>query len=84
MKYPNKCPVCNRRATRRFGRLKFCDDCAKDVKRTKRGWVYKEVLVFTGPPRDPNNWLTQMLPERIRRKPFQIFKDIPLKVHRGR
>lgn len=33
MKYARKCPLCNRVATKRFGKLDFCDDHYKDVKK---------------------------------------------------
>ena len=47
MKYTRKCPICGRKATRRTGKLSFCDDHHKTVRRHKTRKVYKEVLVYS-------------------------------------
>ena len=66
MKFTNKCPVCNRLATRRFRGRHFCDDCQRIVRRKKVDVVYREVLV---------------LANVLGGKGFQIYADIPLKLH---
>lgn len=50
MKYARKC-VCHRAATKRIGKLDFCEDCAKYVHRKKCKSVLTDVHVFTIPPK---------------------------------
>lgn len=47
MKYKRKCPNCGREATKRFGRLDFCDTCHKEIRRTKADYVWKEIHYMT-------------------------------------
>ena len=46
MKFERKCPCCHRRATKRIGKLSFCENCAKDVRRYKGKAVWAYRLVF--------------------------------------
>ena len=50
MKYNNKCPICKRKATKKIGKVKFCDDCYKKVHRYKTKVVYSDYLVYTVSP----------------------------------
>ena len=34
MKFARKCPICHREATKRIGKLDFCDTHAKEVRKT--------------------------------------------------
>lgn len=45
MKFNKKCPCCHRRGTKKIGKLTFCENCAKDVRRykAKHVWAYKPV-----------------------------------------
>ena len=45
MKYQNKCPGCNRLATKKYGNVYFCERCAKIVRRRKATGVFKDILV---------------------------------------
>ncbi len=47
MKYDAKCPVCKRKATKRMGKIKLCESCAKQVKRQKKRYVLTDKLIFT-------------------------------------
>ena len=49
MKYVRTCPICGRKATKRTGKLSFCDDHQKTVRRHRTRKVYKEILVYTIP-----------------------------------
>lgn len=51
MKYLRKCPCCNRIATKRVGKLDFCDDCAKEVRKNKSKYIWHEKYVCSFSPR---------------------------------
>lgn len=51
MKYARKCPICHREATKRIGKLDFCDTHAKEVHKTHTKWVWTDVHVYTISPR---------------------------------
>ena len=50
MKYARKCPICHREATKRIGKLDFCDTHAKEVRKTGTKWVWTDVHVYTFAP----------------------------------
>ena len=50
VKYGRKCPTCNRMASKRIGKLDFCDDCAKQVRKHKSKYVVGERYVFEMAP----------------------------------
>ena len=39
MKYNHKCPVCNREATTKYGRVMFCNTHAKEARSKKARYV---------------------------------------------
>lgn len=51
MKFARKCPICHREATKRVGKLDFCDTHAKEVHKTGTKEVWTEVHVLTLSPR---------------------------------
>ncbi len=73
MKYTRKCPICHRQATKRVGKLDFCDTHAKNVRKNKDKWVWTEVHVFTFPPTE--GFCGEMLPA------LPVYRDIPIKVY---
>lgn len=68
MKFPNKCPGCNRMATRRFRGRRFCEDCQRVVRRDHPTAVYQERLVFS-------------FPRQNGERAFGVYRDIPLPLH---
>lgn len=71
MKYVRKC-ICHKAATKRIGKLDFCDDCAKRVYREKCKYVLTDVHVFTFPS-SPDEGLS---PQKIK-----IYRDILVNVY---
>ena len=57
LKHTRKCPMCNRLATKRLGKLDFCDDHYKDMRKThgtahrRPTAVWVEKHVYTLSPR---------------------------------
>lgn len=47
MKFNHKCVCCSRKATVKFRGRHFCDDCAKEVRRSGIDKVWAEQLVFS-------------------------------------
>lgn len=46
MKYQNKCTTCHRSADKKFRGVYLCDDCLKEIKRTKGGkGVWGSIIV---------------------------------------
>ena len=45
MKYNRKCPRCHKRATKRIGKLDFCDNCYKAVRRNRGRYVVGEKYI---------------------------------------
>lgn len=46
MKY-NKCLCCSKRATVKFRGRYFCENCAREVRRSKRNYVWVDTLVYS-------------------------------------
>lgn len=47
MKYKRKCPCCGKKATRRIGKLDFCDNCAKEIHKCKAKYVWNARYVYS-------------------------------------
>lgn len=47
MKFKRKCPTCHKKATKRIGKLDFCDDCAKQVRKHRSKIVVEEKYLFS-------------------------------------
>lgn len=47
MKFDRKCPICQRKATHRFGKLDFCDDHYKEVRQSDGSKRRKAIAVWT-------------------------------------
>ena len=65
MKFKNKCPICNRLATRRFRGRRFCEDCQRVVRRMRPAFVYRGELAYS-------------FPRQIGECASGIYRDIPL------
>ena len=47
MKYVRKCPICHKKATKRIGKLDFCDTHAKEVHKYHAKYVLTETHIFS-------------------------------------
>jgi predicted amidophosphoribosyltransferase len=51
MKYEEKCPCCNRKATKKFRGVYFCENCVKDIRKANKikkvKGVYGSIPVFS-------------------------------------
>ena len=72
MKFARKCPICHKEATKRVGKLDFCDTHAKEVRKTGTKLVWTEIHAFTLPS-------TEVLGKKL--PPLPIYRDVPIKVY---
>ncbi len=47
MKYARKCPICHREATKRIGKLDFCDTHAKNVRKNRDKYIWTDEHIYT-------------------------------------
>ena len=47
MKYVRKCPICKKKATKRIGKLDFCDTHAKEIHKNHAKYVLTETHIFS-------------------------------------
>lgn len=69
MKFNRKCPICQRKATRRFGKLDFCDDHYKDVRQSDISKRRKATAVWS------ERYVGQFSPD------CKIYRDYLVKIH---
>lgn len=69
MKFNRKCPICQRKATRRFGKLYFCDDHYKDVRQSDCSKRRKATGIWS------ERYVGMFSPD------CKIYKDYLVKIH---
>lgn len=47
MKFARKCPICHREATKRIGKLDFCDTHAKNVRKNRDKYIWTDEHIYT-------------------------------------